>query len=103
MVKDVIEGIKEAEAKAAGIIEEARKKRGELVAEAREAARKAIDEAKKQGAEEVKRALEGAQKDAERKTAEIAQVETQERDKVRKASAHNVSKAVEIVIERMLK
>ena len=103
MVKDVIDGIKQAEAKAAGIVEEARKNRGSLVAEAREAARRAVEDARKQGADGVKRALEGAQKDAEHKTEEIARTEAGEREKVRQSAARNVSKAVEIVIERMLK
>lgn len=103
MVKDVIDGIKETEAKAAGIVEEARKKKGESVAEAREAARKGIEDAGKQGGEQVKHALEGARKETERRIEEIAAGEASECEKVRQAAARNVSMAVEAVIERMLK
>jgi len=103
MVKDIIDGIKATEAKAAGIVEEARKKKGALVTEAREAARKGIEDAGKQGREQVKQALEGARKEAERKIEEIAAGEASECEKVRQAAARNVSRAVEVVIERMLK
>lgn len=102
MVKDVIEGIKETEAKAAGMIEEARKKRVEIVAGAREGARKAIEEAQQRGSEQVKQALEGARKDAEAKIEGIAAAEKAECEKVRQSSARSISKAVETVIERVL-
>ena len=103
MVRDVIDGIKEAEAKAAGIVEDARKKKGELVAAAREAARKGIEDAGKQGGEQVKQALERAGKEAERKIEGTAIGEASECEQVRQAAARNVSRAVETVIERMLK
>ena len=102
MVKDIIDGIKETEAKAAGIVEEARKKKGELIGAARDAARKGIEDAGKQGGEQVKRALEGARKEAERRIEEIAGSEAAECEKVRQAAARNVSRAVETVIERVL-
>ncbi len=103
MVKDIIDGIKATEAEAAGIVEEARKQKGELIAEAREAARKGIEDAGKQGVEQVKRALEGARKEAERKMEEIAAGEASEREKVRQDAGRNISGAVEVVIERMLR
>jgi vacuolar-type H+-ATPase subunit H len=103
MVKDIIDGIKETEAKAAGIVEEARKKKGELIAAAREAARKGIEDAGKQGGEQVKQALERAGKEAERRIEEIDAGEASDREEVRQAAARNVSRAVETVIERVLK
>ncbi len=103
MVKDVIDSIKATEAKAAGIIEDARKKKGELVAAAREGARKGIEDAGKQGGEQVKQALKRAGKEAERKIEEIAAGEASECEKVRQAATRNVSRAAEVVIERMLK
>ena len=103
MVKDVIEGIKETEAKAAGMVEEARKKRAEIVAGAREDARKVLEQAKVQGNEQVKQALEAARRDAEARIESISAEEREGCGKVRQAAAANMSKAVEAVIERMLK
>jgi vacuolar-type H+-ATPase subunit H len=102
MVREVIEGIKEAEAKAAGIIEEARKKRGEIVAGERDRARRAAEEADKAGKEEVRVALERAQRDAEGRIEGIASDENKKRKAVRDVAAKNIPRAVEAVIERML-
>ena len=49
MVKEIIEGIKETEAKAAEIIEEAKKRKAAMIAKARDDARKKVDEARKRG------------------------------------------------------
>jgi vacuolar-type H+-ATPase subunit H len=102
MVKEVIESIKEAEAKAAGIIEEARKKRGEIVAGERDRARRAVEEADKAGKEEVRVALERAQRDAEARIEGIASDENKKRKAVGDVAAKNIPRAVEAVIERML-
>ena len=103
MVKDVIDGIKETEVRAAAIVEEARRRRAQLVGKAREEGRSLMATAHEQGKQLVKQALETGQKDAERKVEEIAAEEKATREKVRQASSRNISRAVETVIERMLK
>jgi vacuolar-type H+-ATPase subunit H len=102
MVKDVIDGIKATEAEAARVIEEARRKKAEDVAGAKEEARAMVENARKQGADEVRQALERAGEEAARRTAEIAEAEEQERQKLRRSSSGNIPKAVEAVIKRML-
>ena len=102
MVKDVIEGIKATEAEATGMIEAARKKKGEIVGGAREDGRKAVEEATRRGNEQVKQALDLARKDAEQRMQGIAADEKRQREAVKQAAAKNTSKAVEAVIERVL-
>jgi vacuolar-type H+-ATPase subunit H len=103
MVRDLIEGIKETEAKAAALIEEAKKRKAEIVAKARDDARKLIEEAEKQGTETVKQALVRAQQDAKLKTEEIAEQERAARETIKQASSKNISKAVDLIIERVLR
>lgn len=103
MVKDIIDGIREIEAKASGILEETRKKRAEIVAEAREEARKIIEKAHADGKEAVKLAVTHAQTEADAKIAAIAAEEDETRKRVNQSSSGNVGKAVDFVIERMLK
>jgi len=103
MVKDIIDGIRETEAKASGILEEARKKRAEIVAEAGDEARKIIETAHADGKAGIKLAVENAQTEADAKIAAIAAEEDETRKRVIDSSSGNVSKAVDFVIERMLK
>lgn len=103
MVREIIESIKQTEAKAAALVEEAKQKKAEIIARAREEARKSVEEARKQGAERVKQALQDAQQDVEAKVAEIARQEAEKQKLVREASSANISKAVDLTIERMLK
>lgn len=103
MVKDIIDGIKETEAKAAGALEEARKKRAEIVAAARDEAREIIEKAHADGKEGIKLAVTGAQTEADAKIAAIAAEEDETRKRVIASSSGNIGKAVEFVIERMLK
>lgn len=102
MVRDVIEGIKATEAKAAGIIQDAQKRKAEIIAKAREDAKKLIEDAKKQGTETVKQALAKAQEDAKAKTEEIAEQEAAARQTITQTSSKNISTAVDLVIERTL-
>ena len=103
MVKDIIDGIRETEAKAAGILEEARKKRAETVAGARDEARKIIEKAHTDGKETVKLAVTNAQTEADAKIAAIAAEEEETRKRVITSSSGNVGKAVDFVIERILR
>jgi V/A-type H+-transporting ATPase subunit G/H len=103
MVKEIIDGIKETEARAANIVEEARKKKAEIVAKAKDEARKSVEQAHEQARETVKQALEAAAAEAERKVAEIKTQGQSERELLKQAAGQNISKAVEVVIERMLK
>jgi len=102
MVKEVLEGIKRTEAEATGIVDEARKKKAEIIAKAREDSRAMIDAAKKQGAETVKQALAKAEGDAKQKTEEIGTEEAKAREALKQASSQNVSKAVDLVIGRIV-
>jgi len=103
MVKDIIDGIRETEAKASGLLEEARKKRAEIVAGARDEARKIIEKAHADGKAGIKLAVKNAQTDADAKIAAIAAGEDETRKGVIDSSSGNVGKAVDFVIERMLK
>jgi vacuolar-type H+-ATPase subunit H len=103
MVKDIIDGIRDTESRAAGILEEARKKRAEIVARARDEARKIIEKAHADGKEAVKQAVTNAQTEADARIAAIAAEEEKTRKRVVESSSGNVGKAVDFVIERMLK
>jgi len=102
MVKDVIEGIKATEEKAAGLVEEARRKKADKIAKAKDEARTIIDDARKQGSDRVKQALERAGDEASRRAEEIAKAEEDERETLLRSSSGNVPKAVEAVIKRVL-
>jgi ATP synthase H subunit len=102
MVKEVIDGIKATEAEAERVIENARKKKAEIVAKAREEARKLVEDARTRGAEGVKDALASAEQDASRRTEEIAGGEQKEREALRQSSTGNIPKAVDAVINRVL-
>lgn len=103
MVREVIEGIKQTEAEAAAIVENARKRKAEMAAKAREDAKKIVDDARKRGADAVKQALAKAAEDAKIKTEEIAKQEKSDREALRQASSRNIGKAVDLVVERVLK
>ena len=102
MVKDVIDGIKATEAKGAGVIEEAKRKKAEIVGKAREEARRLVESTRKQGAADVKQALGKAEAEASRRTEEIAKDEQKKRETLRQSSSGNIPKAVDVVIKRML-
>lgn len=103
MVRELIESIKETEAGAAGIIDDARKKKVEIIAKAREDGKKKVEDARSQGAGAVKQALAKAQRDAEVKMEEITQREQADRESLKQAAAKNISKAVDLIIERVVK
>jgi vacuolar-type H+-ATPase subunit H len=102
MVKEVIEGIKQTEAEAAAIVEDARKKKAEIVAKARENGRKLVEDARMQGVETVKQALESAHQDAKIKIDEIASKEQAARQSLKQASSKKIPKAVALIVERTL-
>jgi vacuolar-type H+-ATPase subunit H len=103
MVREIIENIKETEARAAGIIDDARKKKTEIIASAREDGKKDVEDARSQGVETVKQALAKAQQDAEVKMEEIAKREQADRETLKQAASKNISQAVDLVIERVVK
>jgi vacuolar-type H+-ATPase subunit H len=102
MVREVIEGIKQTEAEAAAILENARKQKADMAAKAREDAKKIVDDARKRGAEAVKQALAKAAEDAKVKIEEIAGQEKSDGETLRQASSSNIGKAVDLVVERIL-
>ena len=103
MVKDIIDGIRETEAKASGTLEEARKRRAEIVAAARDEARKMIETAHAEGKEGIKQAVKNAQTEADARISAIAAEEDETRKRVSNSSSAKVGEAVDFVIERMLK
>ncbi|MFH1313272.1 MAG: HrpE/YscL family type III secretion apparatus protein [Candidatus Eisenbacteria bacterium] len=102
MVKEVIDGIKATEASAARLIEDARKKKAEIVAKAREEAKSLVEGARTKGAADVKQALGKAEEEASRRTEEIAGDEQKTREALQQSSSGNIPKAVDAVIKRML-
>jgi vacuolar-type H+-ATPase subunit H len=101
MVKDIIDGIRDTETKAAGILEEARKQKAEIIAGAKDDARKTVEDAEARGKDIVKAALEQAKKDAAGKVEEIAAREAIDLEAVRAEASGRISKAVEIIIKKM--
>ena len=102
MVKEVIDGIKATEANAERVIEDARKKKAEIVAKAREEARDLVESSRTKGAAAVKEALGKAEQEASRRTEEIAKGELKTRETLRQSSSGNIPRAVDAVIKRML-
>ena len=101
MVKDIIDGIKNTEAQAAGILEEARKQKADLVARAKEDARKIVEEAETGGRDIVRQALDRAKQDAAAKVEEIAAREAKDLEAVRAEASGRVDQAVDIIIKKI--
>ena len=101
MVKDIIDGIKGTEARAAAIIEDARKEKAGLIARAKDDARKIVEGAEAKGKDIVKEALEKAKGEAAAKVKEIAAREAKAREVVRGDASRRVDQAVEIIIKKM--
>ena len=101
MVKDIIDGIKNTEVEAAGILEDARKQRADLIAKAKEDARKIVEDAEAGGRDLVKKALDRAKEDAARKIEEIAAREAVDLEAVRAEASGRVNQAVDIIIKKM--
>jgi vacuolar-type H+-ATPase subunit H len=101
MVKDIIDGIKNTEAQAAGILEEARKQKADLVARAKEDARKIVEEAETGGRDIVRQALDRAKQDAAAKVEEIAAREAKDLEAVRAEASGRVHQAVDIIIKKI--
>jgi ATP synthase H subunit len=102
MVKEVIDRIKATEANAVRVIEDAGRKKAEIVAKAREEAKDLVDGARTKGTAAVKEALGKAEQEASRRTEEIAKGEQKTRETLRQSSSGNIPKAVDAVIKRML-
>jgi len=101
MVKDIIDGIKNTEVEAAGILEGARKQRADLIAKAKEDARKIVEDAEAGGRDLVKKALDRAKEDAARKIEEIAAREAVDLEALRAEASGKVNQAVDIIIKKM--
>ena len=101
MVKDIIDGIKSAEVKAAGIVEAAGKQKADLIARARDDARKIVEDAEAGGRDIVKKALDGAGQDAAGKVEEIAAREARDLEAIRAEASGRVDRAVDIIIKKI--
>jgi vacuolar-type H+-ATPase subunit H len=101
MVKDIIDGIKGTEVKAAGILEDARKQKADLIARAKDDARSIIGDAETGGRDIVKKALGRAKEEAAGKVEEIAAREAKDIEAVRAEASGKVDQAVDIIIKKM--
>jgi vacuolar-type H+-ATPase subunit H len=101
MVKDIIDGIKSTEVKAAGILEDARKQKADIIAKAKDDARKIVEDSEAGGRDIVKAALEQAREDAAKKIEEIAAREAVDLEAVRAEASGRVNQAVDIIINKM--
>jgi len=101
MVKDIIDGIKSTEVKAAGILEGARKQKADLIAKAKDDARKVVEDAEAGGRDIVKKALDRAREDAAKRIEEIAAREAVDLEAVRAEASGRVDQAVDIIIKKM--
>ncbi len=101
MVKDIIDGIKGTEVKAAGILDAARKDRAALLAKAKDDARKIVEDAEAGGRDIVKKALDRAKEDAAAKLDEIAAREAKDLETLRTEASGRINQAVDIIIKKM--
>jgi len=103
MVKDLIDEIKATEAQANRIVEDAKKARADTIAKAREQARMMLEEARKHGEKMIKEELSKASEEISKRIAEIGEHESGEIEAIRNKSIPRISKAVELVLERIIK